>query len=103
VHGFADREVAYMGDDIVELPVLRRVGLSAAPADAVAEVRGTVDWVSGASGGRGAVRELVEIVLRAQGLWEGVVSSYLHETAGGPARHPVTAEPLPPDERGRRS
>ena len=56
----ADEEVAYMGDDIVDLAVLARVGLSTAPADAVAEVRARVHWVSERGGGRGAARELVE-------------------------------------------
>jgi 3-deoxy-D-manno-octulosonate 8-phosphate phosphatase (KDO 8-P phosphatase) len=74
-----DTEVAYMGDDIVDLAVLDRVGLSTAPADAVAEVRARVHWVSGSGGGRGAVRELVEMVLRAQNQWDGIVSSYATE------------------------
>ena len=55
-----------MGDDLLDLPVLARVGLSAAPADAAPEVRARVDWVSTRGGGRGAVRELIELVLRAQ-------------------------------------
>lgn len=71
-----DDDVAYMGDDLLDLPVLARAGLSAAPSDAVAEVREAVDWVSGAGGGRGAARELVELVLGAQGLWETVVAGY---------------------------
>ena len=70
-----DAEVAYMGDDIVDLAVLERVGLAAAPADAVDDVRTRVDWVSGAVGGRGAVRELIEVVLRAQGHWESLLAS----------------------------
>jgi 3-deoxy-D-manno-octulosonate 8-phosphate phosphatase (KDO 8-P phosphatase) len=74
-----DAEVAYMGDDIVDLAVLARAGWSTAPADAVAEVRSRVHWVSPSGGGRGAVRELVEMVLRAQNLWDGVVASYLNE------------------------
>jgi 3-deoxy-D-manno-octulosonate 8-phosphate phosphatase (KDO 8-P phosphatase) len=74
-----DEEIAYMGDDIVDLAVLSRVGLSAAPADAVPEVRARVHWVSQAAGGRGAVRELVETVLRAQQRWDDVVTSYLNE------------------------
>src|SRR5438876_8505897 len=65
-----DAEVAYMGDDVLDLPVLGRAGLSAAPADAVDEVRTRVDWVSQNGGGRGAARELVELILRAQGKWE---------------------------------
>ncbi len=80
-HGLADIEVAFMGDDLLDLPVLTRVGLSAAPADAVPEVRARVDWVSQAPGGRGAVRELVEMVLRAQGKWERIVRDPLHHEA----------------------
>ncbi len=75
-HGLRDDEVAYMGDDLQDLPVLARVGLSAAPADAAGEVRDRVDWVSGARGGEGAARELVELVLRAQGKWDAVVGSF---------------------------
>jgi 3-deoxy-D-manno-octulosonate 8-phosphate phosphatase (KDO 8-P phosphatase) len=71
-----DDEVAYMGDDIVDLAVLGRVGLSAAPANAVAEVRSRVDFVSGFPGGDGAVRELVEIVLRAKKQWDPLVAAY---------------------------
>jgi 3-deoxy-D-manno-octulosonate 8-phosphate phosphatase (KDO 8-P phosphatase) len=72
-----DAEVAYMGDDLLDLPVLGRVGLSAAPADAAAEVRERVDWVSSVGGGRGAVRELIELVLRAQRRWDEVVRQYV--------------------------
>src|SRR5204863_4959485 len=55
-----DADVAYMGDDIVDLSVLGRAGLSACPADAVAEVQAKVDWISRFPGGSGAVRELIE-------------------------------------------
>jgi 3-deoxy-D-manno-octulosonate 8-phosphate phosphatase (KDO 8-P phosphatase) len=72
-----DAEVAYMGDDLLDLQVLARVGLSAAPADAAAEVRERVDWVSSIGGGRGAVRELVELVLRAQQRWDDVLRQHL--------------------------
>jgi 3-deoxy-D-manno-octulosonate 8-phosphate phosphatase (KDO 8-P phosphatase) len=82
----ADQDVAYMADDIVDLAVLSRVGFSCAPADAVPEVRSRVDWVSRSNGGDGAVRELVELILRAQGSWDGVVSSYEHEPAGPATR-----------------
>lgn len=75
----ADEHIAYMGDDIVDLAVLARVGLAAAPADAVDEVRRRAHWVSALPGGRGAVREMIEIILRAQGRWEGIVESYLNE------------------------
>lgn len=74
-----DSDVAYMGDDIVDLAVLGRVGLSTAPADAVEEVRSRVHWVSAFGGGHGAVRELIETVLRAQGMWDSIVESYATE------------------------
>ncbi|MGE0451602.1 MAG: KdsC family phosphatase [Vicinamibacterales bacterium] len=84
--GLTDRDVAYMGDDVVDLAVLARVGLSAAPADAVAEVQSRVHVVTRAAGGAGAARELLERLLRAQGLWDGVVESYLSEpSAAGSA------------------
>ena len=76
---FADDEIAYMGDDLLDLAVLGRVGLAAAPADAAPEVRARVDWVSACPGGRGAARELVELVLKAQGRWEGLLAAYLPE------------------------
>jgi 3-deoxy-D-manno-octulosonate 8-phosphate phosphatase (KDO 8-P phosphatase) len=72
----SDDEVAYMGDDIVDLAVLARVGLSAAPANAVAEVRARVDFVSAYPGGDGAVRELVELILRAQNQWDPLLAAY---------------------------
>jgi 3-deoxy-D-manno-octulosonate 8-phosphate phosphatase (KDO 8-P phosphatase) len=74
-----DDEVAYMGDDIVDLAVLTRVGLSTAPADAVHEVLQRVHWRSRYGGGAGAVRELVELLLRVQGRWDEIVAAYLGE------------------------
>ena len=71
-----DEDVAYMGDDLLDLPVLARVGLSAAPADAAPEVRENVDWVSSMGGGRGAARELIELVLKAQRRWDDVLREY---------------------------
>jgi 3-deoxy-D-manno-octulosonate 8-phosphate phosphatase (KDO 8-P phosphatase) len=76
----ADEAVAYMGDDLLDIPVLARVGLSAAPADAAVEVRERVDWVSKVGGGRGAVREFIEMVLRAQSRWDSVIGPYFGET-----------------------
>jgi 3-deoxy-D-manno-octulosonate 8-phosphate phosphatase (KDO 8-P phosphatase) len=78
-HALDDGDVAYMGDDVLDLPVLGRVGLSAAPADAVDDVRTRVDWVSRSGGGSGAARELVELVLRAQGKWDPLVAAFLAE------------------------
>ena len=75
--GLTDDEVGYMGDDLQDLPVLRRAGFSAAPADAALEVLAAVTWVSGSRGGHGAARECIEHVLRAQGLWRAAVAPFL--------------------------
>lgn len=72
-----DEQVGYMGDDLQDLPVLRRAGFSAAPADAPPEVRAAVQWVSASGGGRGAVRECIEHVLRAQSRWRTAIADYL--------------------------
>jgi 3-deoxy-D-manno-octulosonate 8-phosphate phosphatase (KDO 8-P phosphatase) len=65
--GLADDEVAYMGDDVNDVPLLRRVGLSACPADARPEVKEVVHFVARSPGGRGAVRELCDVILSAKG------------------------------------
>lgn len=70
-------QIAYVGDDIIDLPVLRQVGFSVAVADAVKEVRGRVDYVTAALGGKGAVREVVELILKTQGRWDEVMKRYL--------------------------
>ena len=66
--GIPDEEVAYMGDDVNDVALLRRVGLSACPADAMPAVREAVHLVARSPGGRGAVRELCDLVLRAKGI-----------------------------------
>jgi 3-deoxy-D-manno-octulosonate 8-phosphate phosphatase (KDO 8-P phosphatase) len=66
--GVPDEEVAYMGDDVNDVPLLRRVGLAACPADARPEVREVAHFVARSPGGRGAVRELCDLVLRAKGI-----------------------------------
>jgi 3-deoxy-D-manno-octulosonate 8-phosphate phosphatase (KDO 8-P phosphatase) len=75
--GLTDEQVGYMGDDLQDLPVLRRAGFSAAPADAAPEVRAAVQWISARGGGRGAVRECIEHVLRAQGIWRTTIADYV--------------------------
>jgi len=62
-------EMAFMGDDVNDLPALRKVAFSCAPADAAAEVLREVHWVSKRPAGRGAVRELCEILLAAKASW----------------------------------
>ena len=71
-----DNQIAYLGDDLADLPVLRVVGLPAAVADAAPEVLEVAKFVTTQPGGRGALRELAEAILKAQGLWTAVVDSY---------------------------
>lgn len=75
--GLVAEQVAYMGDDLLDLPVLLRVGLSGAPADAASDVLTRVHWVSQHGGGRGAVREFIELLLRAQQAWDPLVARHL--------------------------
>ena len=70
-------QVAYMGDDVLDLPVLTRAGLAAAPADAAPDVRERVHWVSRARGGDGAGRELIEMILKAQRKWDGLLAAFV--------------------------
>jgi 3-deoxy-D-manno-octulosonate 8-phosphate phosphatase (KDO 8-P phosphatase) len=72
-HKLAPHEVAYVGDDVNDLPVLREVGLSAAPADAAFEVRSEAFMITEARGGQGCLREFLEAVLRARGDWDRFV------------------------------
>lgn len=74
--GVTDDEVAYIGDDIQDLPLLRRVGFAAAPADAMEELLPHVHYVTRRAGGRGAVREVCDLILRGRGLWEEVTAPY---------------------------
>lgn len=70
-------EVAYMGDDLNDLPAFRAAGFSFAPQDAVTEVVNNADCVVQKNGGRGAVRDAIEMILKAQDKWEGLIASYL--------------------------
>jgi 3-deoxy-D-manno-octulosonate 8-phosphate phosphatase (KDO 8-P phosphatase) len=69
-------EVCFVGDDIVDLGPLKHAGFSAAVGDAVAEAKSAADFVTKADGGRGAVREIVEMILKAQGKWDSFVGHY---------------------------
>lgn len=70
-------EVCYIGDDLPDLPVLKEVGLSVTPADGVEEVRASSKWVLTKAGGQGAIRELVERLLKAKGRWEDCLPRFL--------------------------
>ncbi|MBN1382889.1 MAG: HAD-IIIA family hydrolase [Deltaproteobacteria bacterium] len=72
----AGAQAAYMGDDIIDIPFMRRVGFSIAVADAANEVKEIADYVTEKSGGRGAVREVCDLILKLQGKWEEVAEKY---------------------------
>lgn len=74
--GLDDGQIAYMGDDVIDVPVMRRVGFSAAPCDALPEVLAVADLVTASAGGRGAVRELCDLILKGRGFWNQVVERY---------------------------
>jgi 3-deoxy-D-manno-octulosonate 8-phosphate phosphatase (KDO 8-P phosphatase) len=74
--GLADPQVAFMGDDIIDIPVMRRVGFAAAPADAIPEVLPYAHYTARNNGGWGAVREICDLLLKEQGKWEEVTARY---------------------------
>jgi 3-deoxy-D-manno-octulosonate 8-phosphate phosphatase (KDO 8-P phosphatase) len=74
--GLTDEQIAYIGDDLPDLSLLRRVGLAITVADAVDEVQAAAHYVTRKQGGRGAVREAVELVIKAQARWEAVLEAY---------------------------
>jgi 3-deoxy-D-manno-octulosonate 8-phosphate phosphatase (KDO 8-P phosphatase) len=84
-HGIGWHEVAFVGDDLADLPILRRVGLPIAVSNAVAEVKELAAYITQAPGGHGAVREVIEVLLRARGEWPGILERYFAEQAAGAA------------------
>jgi 3-deoxy-D-manno-octulosonate 8-phosphate phosphatase (KDO 8-P phosphatase) len=75
--GFANDEIAFIGDELVDLPALRRVGLAVAVPNAMAEVRRVAHYVTQRRGGDGAVREVIEMILKAQGSWKKAIAKYM--------------------------
>lgn len=74
--GISGQEVAYAGDDLTDAVIMRRVGLSFAVANARPEVKAVANAVTGAAGGCGAVREIIEELLRARGVWDELLKKY---------------------------
>ena len=74
--------IAFMGDDLNDLPALLTVGLSAAPADAAEDVKQRVSYIAPHNGGQGAVRDLLELILKARGIWAAIVEEYTEEGNG---------------------
>ena len=72
-----DEEVCYVGDDVVDIPLLRRAGLAVAVADAVEETKQHSHVVTARAGGRGAVREVIELILKAKGKWDEAMARYI--------------------------
>ncbi len=68
-YGLKDEEILYMGDDIPDIPVLKKSGISCCPADAAVEVCDIADYISFANGGCGCARDIIEQVMKAQGTW----------------------------------
>jgi len=72
-YGVTADEVAYLGDDLPDLTVMRRVGLAASVGDGVAEVKRAAHYTTRANGGKGAARELIELILKSKGIWEEMI------------------------------
>src|SRR6201997_3619066 len=71
--GVKDAEVAYVGDDLPDIPILKRVGLAVAVGDAVADVKKIAHYTTKAHAGRGAIREAIELILKSKGLWDELI------------------------------
>jgi 3-deoxy-D-manno-octulosonate 8-phosphate phosphatase (KDO 8-P phosphatase) len=74
--GAADAQVCYIGDDLPDTPIMLRAGFAVAPANAAPEVKKIAHYVTKAAGGYGAVREIIELILKAQGKWEPILKKY---------------------------
>jgi 3-deoxy-D-manno-octulosonate 8-phosphate phosphatase (KDO 8-P phosphatase) len=74
--GTEESEVAYVGDDVMDIPLMKRVGLAVAVADAGAETQAAAHFVTGLPGGHGAIREVAELILKAQGRWTELMRRY---------------------------
>lgn len=74
--GFTDSQIAYMGDDVIDVPVMRRVIFAAAPVDGLLEARNAAHYVTSCAGGRGAVREICDLILKGRGFWDEIAARY---------------------------
>ena len=74
--GLSEEQIACMGDDIVDIKIMQRSGFSIAPADASEYAKATADYITSKRGGRGAVREVCEMILQAQGKWDEICAHY---------------------------
>jgi 3-deoxy-D-manno-octulosonate 8-phosphate phosphatase (KDO 8-P phosphatase) len=74
--GLKDEELCYVGDEMIDLAVMKRVGFSAAPSDGSIEARGVADYITSVGGGKGVVRELAQFILEAQGKWDSFMARF---------------------------
>ena len=74
--GLKDDQIAYVGDDLNDLKLLQKVGLSIAVKDSCDEVKAEADYITKSSGGKAAVREVIELILKSQGNWQGLIQKY---------------------------
>ena len=74
--GLKDQQIGYLGDDLVDIPVMKQVGFAATISDGISEMDQVVHWRSNYPGGRGAVREICELILHAQETWHSVTKRY---------------------------
>ncbi len=78
-HSLSPEQIAYVGDDINDLPVMVQIGFPCAVANAVPEVIAVARYISACQGGNGAVRDIIEHILKAQGLWDGIIAEYMQK------------------------
>jgi 3-deoxy-D-manno-octulosonate 8-phosphate phosphatase (KDO 8-P phosphatase) len=71
--GFQDQDICFVGDEMIDLGIMKRVGFSAAPCDAAREAKEVANYICKTGGGKGVVREVAELILRAQGKWEEII------------------------------
>lgn len=90
------RHVCYIGDDLLDLPVLLAAGVAACPADAMPEVRDTAHFVAPARGGWGVVRDVIEWLLRGQGRWDALVAPFYQPASAGSVRSEAEVWPSGP-------
>jgi 3-deoxy-D-manno-octulosonate 8-phosphate phosphatase (KDO 8-P phosphatase) len=75
--GHKDEDICYVGDEMIDLGIMKRVGFSAAPSDAAIEAKEVADYITKAGGGKGVVREVAELILKAQGKWVTVIDTLM--------------------------
>jgi len=90
-YGLRDEEMAYLGDDLIDLPIMLQVGLPGAVADARPEVSEVALFVSNMSGGHGAAREFIEFILKAQGKWQGAIKNFYQIECDDNSAAPVSS------------